>query len=142
MTYLLLILYLFIAISLFFNGLGVIGLLRFPDVYTRLHAATKTTTFGSIFMAFSVMGYGVVLWWWSGFSNPRGLMFFVHTGIALFALLLTNPTGAHALARGAHRGGIKPVVAVVDRLEEAKSELAAGEKTLSTGKIEEKEVEG
>jgi len=31
--------------------------------------------------------------------------------------LLTNPTGAHAIARAAHRSGVKPVGAVVDDLE-------------------------
>jgi len=31
----------FLAIGLLFNALGVLGLLRFPDVYTRLHASTK-----------------------------------------------------------------------------------------------------
>ena len=36
-----------LAIGLAFNALGVIGILRFPDVYTRLHADTKATTFGS-----------------------------------------------------------------------------------------------
>ncbi len=28
-----------------FNALGVVGLLRFPDLYTRMHATTKATTF-------------------------------------------------------------------------------------------------
>ncbi len=115
----LIILYVFIAIALTFNALGVIGLHRFPDVYTRLHAATKATTFGTIFIAFSVMGYGFIHWYWSGFSDPAYLTFFLHTLMALVALLLTNPTGAHALARGSHRGGVKPVIAVVDRLQEA-----------------------
>ena len=40
----------FIAIGLIFNTIGIIGILRFPDVYTRLHAETKTTTFGTIFL--------------------------------------------------------------------------------------------
>ncbi|MCK4433787.1 MAG: monovalent cation/H(+) antiporter subunit G, partial [Methanomicrobia archaeon] len=41
------VIYIFLAIGVFFNGLGSFGLIRFPDVYTRLHAATKCTTFGS-----------------------------------------------------------------------------------------------
>ena len=47
-----------LAISIFFILLGTIGLHRFPDVYTRLHAATKTTTFGSIFLIAAVIVYG------------------------------------------------------------------------------------
>ena len=118
MSVLLAILYIFFAIALTFNALGVIGLHRFPDVYTRLHAATKATTFGTIFISFAVMGYGLVHWYWAGFDDPTSLTFFLHTLLALVALLMTNPTGAHALARGAHRGGVLPTVAVVDRLQE------------------------
>ncbi|TFH35666.1 MAG: cation:proton antiporter, partial [Dehalococcoidia bacterium] len=39
--------------------------------------------------------------------------------IALAAILLTNPTGAHAIARAGHRSGVKPVRAIVDDLEKA-----------------------
>ena len=44
----------------------------------------------------------------------------MHTIVALAALVITNPTGAHAIARAAHRSGVKPKFAVVDRLEEMK----------------------
>ena len=44
-----------ITIGLLFNILAIIGLLRFPDVYTRLHASTKCTTFGSIFIVAAVI---------------------------------------------------------------------------------------
>ena len=42
--------YILLGIGVFFNVLAGVGLLRFPDVYTRLHAGTKCTTFGSIFI--------------------------------------------------------------------------------------------
>ena len=51
--------FVFIGIGLFFNLLAGIGLLRFPDVYTRLHAGTKCTTFGSIFLIGSVVLIGL-----------------------------------------------------------------------------------
>ena len=111
------ILYVFLGIGIVFNLLGSIGLLRFPDVYTRLHAGTKCTTFGSIFLSFSVIIYG--LWrYYEGENHMITLS--IHTIIALVAILLTNPTGAHAIARAAHRSGTKPVKAVVDDLEEEK----------------------
>jgi multicomponent Na+:H+ antiporter subunit G len=86
--------YVFIGIGLFFNFVGAFGLHRFPDVYTRLHAATKCTTFGS----------------------PQSIMT-IHSLLALVALAVTNATGAHAMARAAHRSGEKPARAVVDDLE-------------------------
>ena len=108
------VIYIFLALGVFFNILAGIGLLRFPDVYTRLHAGTKCTTFGSIFLCGSVILYGLKMWI-SG--NIDGSIWVIHTGIALVAILLTNPTGAHALARAAHRSGVKPVGAVIDELE-------------------------
>ena len=108
--------YLFLAIGVFFNLLAGIGLLRFPDVYTRLHAGTKCTTFGSIFICGSVILLGLKMWY---YGDANGSVLTIHTIIALIAILITNPTGAHAIARAAHRSGVKPVGAVVDDLEGA-----------------------
>ncbi|KYK33210.1 MAG: hypothetical protein AYK22_01495 [Thermoplasmatales archaeon SG8-52-3] len=103
-----------LAIGTFFSILGGLGLLRFPDVYTRLHAGTKCTTFGAIFICGSVVLLGLKMWY---FANPDGSVLTIHTIGALIAILVTNPTGAHAIARAAHRSGVKPVGAVVDDLE-------------------------
>lgn len=108
------IIYILLGIGIFFNLLAGVGLLRFPDVYTRLHAGTKCTTFGSIFLIGSVVLLGLKNWW-TGDTN--GSVIAIHSIIALAAILITNPTGAHAIARAAHRSGVKPVGAVVDDLE-------------------------
>lgn len=105
-------LYILLGIGVLFNGLGAIALVRFPDVYTRLHGATKCTTFGSLFTALAVIVYGFA----RGGAQYNTLA--IHVIIALIALLVTNPTGAHAIARAAHRSGIKPKGAVVDKLED------------------------
>jgi len=111
------VLYICLAVGLFFNFLAAVGLLRFPDVYTRLHAGTKCATFGSIFISLAVILYG--LWkYYDGNTAMASLA--VHTFIALVAILLTNPTGAHAIARAAHRSGVLPLQAIVDDLEDAK----------------------
>lgn len=104
--------YAFLAVGAVFNGLGALALLRFPDVYTRIHGATKCTTFGSIFSILAVVAYGAA----RGGGIGTGMV--IRALLALVFLLLTNPTGSHALARAAHRAGIKPFRAVVDRLEE------------------------
>ncbi len=108
------IVYIFLAIGVFFNLLGGLGLLRFPDVYTRLHAGTKCTTFGSIFICVSVILLGLKYWIQ---GSTDGSVLAIHTAGALIAILITNPTGAHAIARAAHRSGVKPYKAVVDDLE-------------------------
>ena len=110
------IVYILIGIGCFFNLVGVIGLHRFPDVYTRLHAATKCTTFGAIFLIAAVMVQSAGIWGAEGLSSPQSVLT-LHALIALVCILLTNPTSAHAIARAAHRSGIKPARAVVDDLE-------------------------
>jgi multicomponent Na+:H+ antiporter subunit G len=109
------VIYIFLALGVFFNLLAGVGLLRFPDVYTRLHAGTKCTTFGSIFLIGSVILVGLKTWWFDG--SIDGSVIAIHSAFALIAILLTNPTGAHALARAAHRSGVFPVRAVVDDLK-------------------------
>jgi multicomponent Na+:H+ antiporter subunit G len=112
------IIYIFIGIGIFFNVLAGIGLLRFPDVYTRLHAGTKCTTFGSIFLIGSVVLIGLKMWWE---TDVNGSVLALHSALALVAILLTNPVGAHAIARAAHRSGVQPARAVIDELAQQPS---------------------
>jgi multicomponent Na+:H+ antiporter subunit G len=105
-----------LVIGTVFNCLGILGLLRFPDVYTRMHATTKMTTFGSFFTALAVIVYGASLF--LGTGDGQYVTLVLHTAVAAIALAMTNAIGSHAIARGAHRAGIKPAQAVVDRLGE------------------------
>ncbi|MDR1376385.1 MAG: monovalent cation/H(+) antiporter subunit G [Synergistaceae bacterium] len=117
---------LLLLVSLFFNCLGVASLYRFPDLYTRLHGATKCSTFGTLFGIFGLLLYSLVRFMAEG--ERRFLVLFIHVAIGGIVLLISNPAGAHALARAAHRSGILPEPAAVDALEEAdkhKKEVAA-----------------
>jgi len=105
--------YIFIGVGLFFNLIGVIGLHRFPDMYTKLHAATKCTTFGSVFLVMAVIMQAAGIWALEGTSQS---VMAIRAVVVLVALLVTNATGAHAIARAAHRSGEKPARAVVDDL--------------------------
>lgn len=107
----------FLAIGIIFNTLGVIGLLRFPDLYTRMHATTKATTFGSVFTTLAVVLYSIGMF--AGTSDSQFMVLGIHAAIVALALAFTNAVSSHAIARAAHRSGIKPEPAVVDRLEEA-----------------------
>jgi len=108
--------YIFIGVGLFFNLVGVVGLHRFPDIYTKLHAATKCTTFGSIFLITAVIVQSAGIWALEG-AYPSQSVICIRAVLVLVALLVTNATGAHAIARAAHRSGVKPARAVVDDLE-------------------------
>ena len=126
------IIYVLLAIGVFFNLLAGVGLLRFPDVYTRLHAGTKCTTFGSIFIIGSVVLLGLKTWY---LGDVNGSVLSIHSIVALVAILLTNPTGAHAIAQAAHKSGVMPVNAVIDELQDATKT------TKKTKKTQKKETE-
>ena len=84
-----------ICIGAAFDLLGTIGLIRLPDIYNRLQAATKCVTLGTVTLLVGVAVY-------TGLS-ALGIKALV---CAVF-VLLTSPVGAHALARGAHIFGVR-----------------------------------
>lgn len=87
--------FLVIAGAAFFF-IGTLGLLRFPDFYTRVHAVTKCDALGA-----GLVLLGLAIW-----SGPDGDGVRI---VALIALLLvTSPTAGHALARAAFRTGLEP----------------------------------
>ena len=102
-----------ISVGVLFDLLGCVGLLRLPDVYTRLQAATKCVTLGTCLI---LVGVAV---WACGVGKYPTCMKALLCGVFI---LVTSPAAAHALARGAHRAGIKPNPSVVDRLAEDSAE--------------------
>ena len=93
------------AIGVIFLLLGSFGIVRLPDVYNRLQAGTKCTTFGAFF---TIIGVGIMepAWFWKTLI------------IALF-ILLTNPISNHALGRASRKSGV-PLCdrSVVDKSKE------------------------
>jgi len=79
---------------------GGIGLIRFPDLYTRLHAAGVTDTGGTIFMVLAMILIAFVQ-----YQNPwiAGKLLLI-----LFFTLFTTPTSSHALAKTALLSGLVP----------------------------------
>lgn len=84
-----------IWIGVGFDLFGCIGLVRLPDVYNRLQAATKCVTLGTCGIMFGIFVM-------QGF-NSLGIKALV----AILFIFLTSPTAAHALAKGAHNSGVK-----------------------------------
>ena len=116
-------------VGLAFNTLGVFGILRFPDVYTRLHADTKATTFGSVFTSLAVLMWLLRQWVGADFDGAI-LQQAIHTVVAVVVLAVTNATGGHAIARAVWHVGIRPARAVCDALsaDKAKAQAEAGKK--------------
>ena len=92
----------------FFYVVGAIGLLRMPDLFTRMHAASVCDTFGA----------GLLL-----------LGMFLQAGISLVSfklvvimmlLFFTGPVATHALARAARYAGIEPKLADAEEKSSSK----------------------
>ena len=80
----------------FFCVSGAVGLFRFPDFYTRMHAAGVTDTLGAALILIGLMLQA------TDFIVLCKLVF-----VLLFAML-TGPTASHALAKAALHSDLKP----------------------------------
>lgn len=75
---------------------GVVGILRLPDFYTRLHAISKCDTLGLALMV-------------GGVAVQTGLTLTTLKILLIVALVaVVNSTTAHALGRAAYRSGLAP----------------------------------
>jgi multicomponent Na+:H+ antiporter subunit G len=81
-----------ILIGTSFSILGVLGFIRMPDVYTRLHATGKVGVFGVVLLTIAAVNLDLI-----GFG--KGL-------ILIVILLFTGPVISHAVSSAAYRIGI------------------------------------
>ncbi len=84
-----------IIIGIAFDFFGCLGLIRFPDIYNRLHSSIKCVTLGTSSILFGLFLY-------KGFTATG-----VKALLCIVFLVLTAPVSAHALARSAHKSGVK-----------------------------------
>jgi multicomponent Na+:H+ antiporter subunit G len=87
-----------------FSILGILGMFRLPDVYTRLHATGKVSVFGAVLVLVAAISLTPLSLW-------KGL-------VLIILLLLSAPTVAHAIASAAYRTDIPMKSASRDDLED------------------------
>lgn len=92
----------FILTGIFFFFVGVVGILRFPDFYSRLHAAGKADSLAAVLVTIGVAIYNL--------RDPSFANLLVSTKIMLIALFIyiASPTATHALTNGALVVGVEP----------------------------------
>lgn len=100
-----------IVVGLFFMLVGTVGILRMPDVYTRLHAAGMTDTMGAGFLLLGMSLQAVE----GIFTHGTSYWFVLVRLVLVYAFLLfTSPIATHALARAGIAGGVEPWTAQED----------------------------
>lgn len=83
-------------VGLFFSLSGAVGVLRMPDVYSRIQCTSKVITMGAVPSLLAV-------------AVGKGLLsqYGVHALIVAFLMLILDPAASHALGRAAYKTGIR-----------------------------------
>jgi multicomponent Na+:H+ antiporter subunit G len=108
-----------------FSLVGMVGYIRLPDVFTRLHATGKVSVFGVVLLLVAAT-----------LITPLGAG---RAAVLILLLVIGAPTASHALASAALRAGIKPRQTIRDDLSERYGHLifppdsTAAEAEINTG---------
>lgn len=97
-----------IIIGTLFSLIGILGLIRLPDVYTRQHATGKVGVFGVVLLlvaatAWTPLGWGKAL-------------------LLITLLMVSGPVSAHAISSAAYRIGVPMKEATRDDLGDFQEE--------------------
>ena len=86
----------FLILGCFFVVAASIGVVRFPDFYSRMHPAGKNDTLGQTLILAGLIIY-------EGFSFVS-----VKLLLIIIFIFIVNPTATHAIAKAAYIAGVKP----------------------------------
>ena len=78
-----------VLLGTFFSIVGIVGLVRLPDVYTRLHATGKVGVFGVVLLLVAAVAYTPLAW-------GKAL-------VLILLLMVAGPVTAHAISSAAYR---------------------------------------
>lgn len=98
-----------ILIGSIISVISAYGIIRFPDVYSRAHAATKSSTLAVLL---TLVGAFLFFWMTDGTISVRLLL-----GIVF--VFITSPTAGHLIIRAAYKSNVKMTdTTIVDELKE------------------------
>ena len=100
MTALRIVIDLLIAIGAIFALAGTIGILKMPDTFSRMQASTCIPTLGMLGALLGALLYAIF------FKADAGSA--VKIAVIGLLILVTNPLGSHAIAKGAYKAGVRP----------------------------------
>ncbi|MDF2854993.1 MAG: Na+/H+ antiporter subunit [Neobacillus sp.] len=87
----------FILLGTFLSLVSTFGMIRMPDVYTRNHAASKSTTLGIMSI---LLGTFIYFYSEHGHFDSRVLL-------GIIFIFTTSPVAGHLIARSAYHSGVK-----------------------------------
>ena len=93
---------LLIVAGLVFFFATTVGLLRFPDFYSRMHAAGKGDTLSSLLMLLALALHNFHE------ANLANLLVAIKILLIVFFIFMASPTATHAITDAAFESGVKP----------------------------------
>ncbi len=91
---------LFLAVGVIFALAGTLGVMKMPDTFCRMQASTCISTLGMLGVMIGALLYAIFY-----MDSPATI---VKILVIAMLIITTNPVGAHAIAKGAYRAGIRP----------------------------------
>ena len=88
------------AVGLIFCLAGVKGLIKMPDTFSRMQASTCISTLGAMGVLLGGLLYAIFIMGSTGTA--------VKIAVIALMIIITNPVGAHSIAKGAYKAGIRP----------------------------------
>lgn len=89
-----------IVIGAVFALAGTIGIIKMPDTFCRMQASTCIPTLGMLCVAIGAILYAAII--------KQSAADAVKIGVIALMVILTNPIGAHTIAKGAYKAGVRP----------------------------------
>ncbi len=90
-----------------FDLIAALGVNKFPDLYTRLHAVTIGAIGGAVY---PIIGSAIIVAGLPDLGVNVKVSYILPMLLIALLILVTAPTGSHAIARAAYRSGLKPLV--------------------------------
>ena len=89
-----------IAIGVIFALAGTIGLIKMPDTFCRMQASTCIPTLGMLCIMLGAILYAIFI---MGSASSA-----VKIAVIALMIFVTNPIGAHSIAKAAYKSGVRP----------------------------------
>ncbi len=99
---------LFLILGVFFFGIGTIGILRFPDFYSRLHAAGKCDVLATTLALVAIALFNIGDFSWTSLTSWDNLRVSLKILTIIVFVYVASPAATHAITKAAFIVGIEP----------------------------------
>jgi len=111
-----------LVLGAFFMLIASIGMIKLPDLYMRIHAATKAPSLGIFLMV-----VGIIVYFFNWWTSIEGL-------VVILFVFITTPIGSHMISSVAHSMGVEKAKAtIIDEMEQG-SNVEKEKQPTQTGK--------